>query len=60
MAADWVLAGELLKANRAYTAWNSVYGTIGTWVAYTQSLFCNIGSKILIIYLLSPVLKPLV
>ena len=30
LAADWVPAGELLEANRAYTAWDSVYGAIGT------------------------------
>ena len=29
LAADWVPAGELLKVNRAYTAWDSVYGAIG-------------------------------
>ena len=28
-AADWVLAGKLLEANRAYTAWDSVYKAIG-------------------------------
>ena len=29
LAADWVLAKELLEANRAYTAWDLVYKTIG-------------------------------
>ena len=59
-AADQVLARELLKVNRAYITWDLVYRAIGTQTAHTQSLFCNIGSKILIIYLPSPVLKPLV
>ena len=34
-AADWVLAGKLLKVNRAYTAWDLVYKTICIWAAYT-------------------------
>ena len=34
LAADWVLAGKLLEANRAYTAWDLVYGAVGTWVVY--------------------------
>ena len=28
-AVDWVPAGKLLKANRAYTAWDLVYKTVG-------------------------------
>ena len=35
LAVDWVLAGKLLEANRAYTAWDLVYGTIGTQAAHT-------------------------
>ena len=35
LAADWVLAGKLLEANRAYTAWDLVYRAMGVWVAYT-------------------------
>ena len=35
LVADWVLAGKLLKANRACTAWDSVYRAMGVWVAYT-------------------------
>ena len=30
LAADWVPAKKLLKANRAYTAWDLVYRAIGT------------------------------
>ena len=30
LAADWVLAKELLEANKAYTAWDLVYRAIGT------------------------------
>ena len=59
LVADWVLARKLLEANRAYTAQDSVYRVIGAQIAHTWSLFYNIGSKISIIYLLSPVLKPL-
>ena len=29
LVADWVLARELLKVNRAYTAWDLVYGAVG-------------------------------
>ena len=29
LVVNWVLAGELLKANRAYTAWDLVYKAIG-------------------------------
>ena len=35
LVADWVLAKKLLEANKAYTAWDSVYKIIGIWVAYT-------------------------
>ena len=30
LVADWVLARKLLEADRAYTAWDLVYGAIGT------------------------------
>ena len=30
LAVDWVLARKLLEANRAYTAWDSVYGAVNT------------------------------
>ena len=29
LAVDWVLAGKLLEANRACTAWDLVYKTMG-------------------------------
>ena len=35
LAADWVLAGKLLEANRAYTAWDLVYRAMGAQIAYT-------------------------
>ena len=60
LAADWVLAGKLLEANKVYTAQGLVYRAIGIQAAYIWSLFCNIENKMLIIYLLSPILKPLV